>query len=177
MTISKPKLIITGYARHGKDTVSEIFSKDHGYSYITSSMYCAKNVVFPVLGPLYGYDSYEECFLDRSNHRRVWYTLINDYNKNDKTRLGREILSHCDIYCGLRNREDLIALREKNIVDYVIWVDRSKHLKPEPYTSNTITPDLADYTIDNNYDLETLKKEVFRVKFSIEMEYYKWNIS
>ena len=33
-----------------------------------------------------------ECFEDRVNHRSEWFDLITNYNKEDRTRLTKEIL-------------------------------------------------------------------------------------
>lgn len=174
---NKPKLLIIGYARHGKDTVAEILTHDYGYKYQSSSQFCAENVVFPVLGPLYNYKTPEECFADRSNHRKEWFDLITDYNQPDRAKLGKDIFNVSNIYCGLRNYDEFMALKEENVFDYSIWVDRSNHLPPEPTTSNTLFPELADITIDNNGSLDDLKKNVFNMKFTIEMEYNQWNLN
>lgn len=173
----KPKLLIIGYARHGKDTVAEILSQDYGYTYMASSEICAKEVVYPVLGPKYGYKTPDECFNDRMNHRKEWYDLIADYNTPDKARLGKEIFANSDIYCGLRSYEEFKSLKEQNVFDYCIWVDRSDHLPPEDTNSNTLFPGAADIFIDNNGTLEDLNREVFNLTIRIGMEYNQWELT
>lgn len=166
----KPKLLIIGYARHGKDTVAEILSEKYGYTYKTSSEICSEGVIFPKLSKLYGYQTIEECFEDRGNHRKEWYDLISDYNYEDPTRLGRRIFEQSDIYCGLRNIREFIELKKKSVFDYSIWIDRSKHLPRESSESNTLYPEIADIRIDNNGTLEELEQILSRVIFGIELE-------
>lgn len=154
------RLVVIGYGRHGKDTVSELLAERYGYTFKSSSEYCAEHLVYPALKDLYGYHSVEECYNDRHNHRSEWYNLIADYNEQDLARLGRQILSEFSIYCGLRRREELDAIKAAGICDFVIWVDASKRLPPEDSASCTVGPDQADYIIDNNGDLDQLIPEV-----------------
>src|SRR5210317_2676820 len=98
------KLLIVGHGRHGKDTVAEYLCKKYHLEFQSSSMHCAERVVFPTLKDMYNYQTIQECFQDRSNHRREWYELISDYCRDDLARIGREIFEVSDIYCGLRNK-------------------------------------------------------------------------
>lgn len=154
------KLLVVGHGRHGKDTVSEYLQKKYGLTFASSSYVCAEKVIFPVLAPLYGYWSVLECFDDRQNHRSEWYDLIHAYNEQDHSKLGREIFSSYNIYCGLRNAKEMLAMKIKNVYDCAIWVDRSEHLPPEDSSSMTITPDMCDVIIDNNGTLEDLYRNV-----------------
>lgn len=154
---AKPKLIVTGYARHGKDTVCEILRDHHGYSFESSSYVAAKDVVFPVLAPKYGYANLEECYADRVNHRKEWHDLILEYNTPDLTRLGAKIFEKHDIYCGLRNVHELHAMRLKGMYDVLVWVDAFDRVKTiEGKDSMSITADYADFVIKNNGTLEDL---------------------
>jgi len=164
------KLLIVGHGRHGKDTVSEILNKISGLRFESSSMHCAQEVLFPMLKDKYGYTTVSECFNDRHNHRAEWYDAISDYCKEDLTRIGREIFDYSDIYCGLRNKEEMMAMRKENVFDYAIWVDRSEHLPPEPVDSMNITEDMCDYSIDNNGTLEELEVLVFKMLSDLELQ-------
>ena len=171
----KPKLLIIGYARHGKDTVAEILSQQYGYTYMSSSQYCAEKVVYPVLKPLYNYQNAEECFQDRVNHRKEWFDLITSYNYPDRSRLGKSIFEVSHIYCGLRNYEEFLSLRDDRVFDYSVWVDRSQHLPPEDESSNTLYSSLADLSIDNNGTLSDLRERVTAFRYKIEQEYNNGN--
>ena len=154
----KLKLMIIGYGRHGKDTVCDILKTYYGYTFQSSSMFCAELFIYNTLKERYGYASIEQCYEDRHNHRSEWYNLIKDYNSEDPSRLGRQLYSRYDIYCGLRNSAEFHALRNAGVFDYSIWVDRSEHLPPESSESISVQPWMADYTIDNNGSLELLRR-------------------
>lgn len=146
----KPKILLVGHGRHGKDTVAEILQMFYGFSYYSSSEWCADKVCFPALKDKYGYETVQQCFEDRHNHRSEWYDLIAAYCQEDPTRLGREIFQTSDIYCGLRNKREFHFMRNARVFDFSIWVDRSDHLPPEPADSMNIEPWMADFIIDNN---------------------------
>jgi hypothetical protein len=154
------KLMVIGYARHGKDTVCELLRSLYSYNFQSSSMFCAELFIYDTLKSKYGYSSIEQCFEDRHNHRQEWFELIRDYNKPDAARLGRELYKNYSIYCGLRNKTEFHALRNSGVFDYSIWVDRSDHLPPEPATSISVEPWMADFIIDNNATLEELQLNV-----------------
>ena len=155
MTI--PKLLIIGYARHGKDTVADIVKDKYNLTFKSSSLACSELFIYDKLKQQYGYSSPEECFEDRVNHREEWYDLITEFNTPDKSKLGRYIFTHWDMYVGLRNAAEFHSLKNRGIFDYSIWVDRSEHLPPEDRSSNTLAPWMADFIIDNNSSLEQLR--------------------
>ena len=157
---NKKKILVIGYGRHGKDTVCSILKEKYRMKFNSSSWFLAKNVIFPQLKDLYNYASVEDCYNDRHNHRKEWYDIIHAYCADDKARLGKEIFQEYDIYCGLRNELEFNAMKQAQIFDYTVWVDRSKHLPPESTESMTLTPAHADYIIDNNKDFEHLVNEV-----------------
>ena len=156
----KPKLLVIGHGRHGKDTVSEILCKNFGLSFISSSMFACKQLIYSGLKNKYGYNSFEECYNDRHNHRSEWYNEISNYCKDDPSQLGKDIFSKHDIYCGLRNVREFKAMKENNVFDACIWVDRSDHLPPEDKKSMTLTKYMADYIIGNNGTMKELESKV-----------------
>ena len=153
---SPPKLLIIGNARHGKDTVCEMLQDAFDYKFRSSSAFCAERFIYNELKSKYGYKSYDECFLDRHNHRAEWYDMIHNYCKDDFARLGREIFAENNIYCGLRNKSEFHAMRNTRVFDYAIWVDRSDHLPAENSASMSLQIWMADYVIDNNGTLTDL---------------------
>jgi DNA primase large subunit len=154
------KLLIVGHGRHGKDTVSAYLKEKYTLDFLSSSEFCAENVIFPVLSEKYSYKTVQECFDDRHNHRTEWYNLIHAYNEIDHARLGREIFSKYDIYCGLRNAKEMIAMKDQHVYDHAIWVDRSEHLPSEDISSMTISKDMCDIVIDNNGTLDELYEKI-----------------
>lgn len=154
------KLLIIGHGRHGKDTVSAIMSSNYGLSFTSSSAFCSKLFIYDMLKDKYGYNSEQECYNDRHNHRAEWFDLICAYNKDDQARLGREIFKENDIYCGLRNYDEFAALKREKVFNYTIWVDRSLILPLEAESSMNLTPDLADFYLDNNGSLVELYEAI-----------------
>jgi len=156
----KPKLLVIGHGRHGKDTVCEMLRDDYGYTFESSSKFCSKFFIFEALKEKYGYANEEECYADRHNHRAEWYDAICAYNEFDAATLGRDIFREHDIYCGLRNKREFFAMQNTGVFDYCIWVDRSMHLPPESKDSMSLEHWMADYTIDNSGTLEELQFNV-----------------
>jgi hypothetical protein len=161
------KLLIVGHARHGKDTVAEYFESKYGLQFASSSMHNAEHTVFPVLAPLYGYKTVQECFEDRGNHRSEWYDLIAARCKDDPATIGREIFEISDIYAGLRNKREFHGIKNAGLIDCAIWVDRSDHLPPEDKSSMSLEPWMTDYVIDNNGTLEQLYQAIDALYYTL----------
>jgi len=165
----KKKLLVIGHGRHGKDTVCEILRDKYDYSFESSSQFCSKLFIYDMLKEKYNYNSEEECYNDRHNHRAEWYNAICDYNVPDAAKLGREIFKAHDIYCGLRNKREFFAMQNTGVFDYAVWVDRSDYLPPESEDSMSLKPWMADYHIDNNgtlKDLEFWVDELYKFKLT-----------
>jgi hypothetical protein len=155
------KLMVIGYAQHGKDTVCSILHDLYGLSHVSSSFFCLQKCVRADLEKLgFSYASDADCYADRSNHRAAWFDSIASYNRNNPARLGIELLTEFDIYCGLRNQLEFSALKAEKAFDVCFWVDRSEHVPPEDKSSMTLNISHADYIIDNNGDLAQLKCNV-----------------
>lgn len=157
----RKKVLVMGYARHGKDTAAEMISQRYGLSFTSSSMFCAEHVMMPYFDMFVEdelrYDSVEECFEDRGNHRQEWYEQIRDYNRPDAATLGKAIFAEHDIYCGLRSRAEFNALQNSLAFDISVWIDATdRGIPPEANESCTVRPWMADYVIDNGGDEEQL---------------------
>lgn len=158
--MKKLKLLIIGHGRHGKDTVCELLKEHYGYNFVSSSQFCADHFIYDELKDKYGYTSPEECYADRHNRRAEWYDMICEYNAEDPAKLGAEIFSKYDIYCGLRNIREFEKMKTDGTFDYCIWVDRSEHLPPEDATSMSLHIDCADFVVYNNGNLDELLESV-----------------
>lgn len=169
----KIKLMILGYARHGKDTVAEILRDNLNLKFASSSFAAAEKVMVPFLAAKgITYATLDECYADRVNHRQDWYEQIKAYNTPDGARLAREIYKDNDIYVGMRSEAELEAVYKEGLYNYSIWVDRSKHVAPEPSTSCSVTQEMANYTLDNNGTLEQLKVKTLALYWDlISLEY------
>jgi len=195
----KPKFLILGHARHGKDTVAEILRDCYGFTFTSSSLFCAEKVIWeavhnhgdaldrhekagqPGMSTLTlheelemmkgrGYSSYTECFADRANFRAAWFSLIAAYCYPDKEQLAREIYAENDIYVGIRNTRELNAVLNSGLADVSIWVDAKERIGPEPLSSCTVEPWMAMFTIDNNGTAEDLHRNVHQLMSTLGIE-------
>ena len=149
---------ITGHGRHGKDTVADMMARYGGYRPCDSSKFVCQRAVFPCMTDMY--DTWEECYADRHNHRQTWYDLISIHNDVGHE-LSVELFKEHDVYTGLRSKRELDAFKNLFPDDtFVIWVDGSDRLPPEPATSISITQEDADWVIDNNGTEEELTAKV-----------------
>ena len=147
----KPRLLIIGHARHGKDTAAEYLRDAHGYKFASSSEWCGVNFLWPVWGK-HLYASPKEMFEDRGNHRPKWAELISEFNTPDKVATVRGMFHDgFRVYVGMRKRDEFEAAMAGKWFDHVMWIDRSAHLPDEPSTSMELTREDANVFIDNNY--------------------------
>jgi len=151
------KILILGCGRSGKDTLAELLQKYYGFSYKSSSEISNELFIFDKIKDKFGYKSLEECFNDRFNHRDIWYDMICEYNKYDKSRLSKEILKKYDCYVGMRDLDEFEA--SKHLFDVIIYVDANKRVK-EVEDTNKIDIDLAHFIMTNNKTLEDFETKV-----------------
>ena len=157
------KFLILGSARHGKDSLAEIMNEVYGLKFKSSSQAAADIFLYDVLKDKYGYETPEECFEDRVNHRAEWKELICDYNKDDRARLAKDILKESDCYVGMRDRDEINECMRQGLFDIIIWVDASERLPQEPATSFNIDKTCADIIVENNGTFEEFKEKVIRL--------------
>lgn len=169
------KLLIIGHARHGKDTAAEILAEKFGLTFKSSSELAAEIFIYDLLKDKYGYNSFQECYEDRVNHRAEWYELIKEYNSKDRTKLAKEIVSKSNGYVGMRELEEINKCREEKIFDHIIWIDALKRLPLENKDSFNITVELADIIIFNNDSLEQFKKDIEDLYYFITKDTEKIN--
>lgn len=157
------KLLIIGHGRHGKDSFAEILRDEFGLQFQSSSQAAADIFIYDMLKQKYGYETPEDCYEDRSNHRAEWYDLICEYNKNDKAKLAKDILKRTDCYVGMRDREEIRECINQGLFDLIIWVDASERLPLEASDSFNIDKSCADVIIDNNGTKEDFYEKVMRL--------------
>jgi dephospho-CoA kinase len=157
------KILILGNARHGKDTLAELFQEHFGITFMSSSQASADFFLYDKLKDKYGYQSPEDCFNDRVNHREEWYLAICDYNKDNRARLAQDIISRADCYVGMRDKMEFDECVNQNLFDLIIWVDASKRLSLEPGTSFNINMSDADIIVENNGTYEEFVEKSKRI--------------
>lgn len=153
------KILVIGHGRHGKDTFCEVLKEDFNMNFTSSSEFCAKKVVWPVMKH-YNYSDWKECYEDRHNHREKWFKIIADYNKDEPDRLTKAILKNYDIYCGMRSFKEFEVAKKH--FDLIVWVENPR-LPEESTTSFSICKSNADIIILNDKSLNLFKNKVRRV--------------
>jgi len=160
--MSNRKLMILGSARHGKDTMAEILRDEFGMTFESSSQAASDIFLYDLMKEKYGYETSEECFEDRHNHRQEWYEAIKGYNKDDKVKLAKGIVERTGCYVGMRDREEIKECVKQGLFDLIVWVDASDRLPEEPSTSFNIDRSCADIIIENNGTYEEFYEKVLR---------------
>lgn len=162
-TLKFPKVLIVGNARHGKDTLAEILRDNFGLKFKSSSQAAAEIFIYNELKDKYGYNTPEECFEDRVNHREEWYNMICEYNKHDKARLAKGILEQADCYVGMRDLREIEECMNQGLFQLIIWVDASERLPIEDKSSFNIDQSCADIVVTNNSTLENFIDKAMRL--------------
>jgi hypothetical protein len=106
------------------------------------------------------YDSLEECYEDRVNHRMDWYEAIRSYNKEDESKLSRAIFAKYDMYVGIRSRIEFLEAR--HFSDLSIWVEASERWPDIDPTCKILKAD-CDIIVDNNGTIEELYGRLTRL--------------
>ena len=155
-----PKILIIGNARHGKDTLAELFNKHFGMTFKSSSHAANELFIFDELKAEFGYKTLEQCFEDRVNHREKWYHMVRDFNDPDRARLAKEITAMADCYVGMRDHDEFLA--SKDLFDLIIYVDASDREAKEVGSFN-IEKDEADLIITNNTNLQDFESKAIKL--------------
>lgn len=146
---AKPKIVIIGHARHGKDTLAKALFILYNLSFKGSSEAASEIFIYDRLKDQYGYKSPAECFEDRVNHRKEWYDLIVQYNKHDKARLAKEIMAESDIYVGMRSNEEIKECLAQGVFNLVIGVYNPRVPLESPDSFNIDLWGQSDFVIPN----------------------------
>ena len=129
------KILICGYAQHGKDTAAEYLRDKHGISFQSSSYSALEIFLYNSLRDILGYKTMEECYSDRVNHRALWHDLIKSYNSKDKARLAKGILRMNNCYVGMRSKEELDECIKQKLFTHYVWIDASDRKEDESIDS------------------------------------------
>lgn len=151
----KKKILLLGYARHGKTTVSDILRDEYGFSLLDTSDF----IVTDILISNGRYKTMEEAYSNKERDRAIWYQDVIDYNTPDKARLAKALFAAgSDIYVGMRADEEYHATIDA-VELHVIWV-QDERKEPESRDSCTVEPSMATYILDNSGTLEQLRDNI-----------------
>lgn len=163
------KLLLIGDRGAGKTTIGEMIQHRTGMIPHDSSQFALKHVIFPALKDQYDYQTPQQCYDDRHNHRQEWFDLIVEYN-DPPDRLAREILAAGDIYVGMRSRREFEHARY--LFDVVAWIDAQGRVTSEDRTSMELAPQDSDYIINNQGSIDQLPTEIDGFVIWLNSRYY-----
>jgi dephospho-CoA kinase len=161
------KILIIGHARHGKDTLAEILNGLYGFSFKSSSRAASQIFLYDELKTKYGYTSPDECFADRVNHRKEWHDLICEYNKEDRSRLAKDILKTYDIYVGMRSKDEIKECQRNSLFNLIIGVFNPNMPLEDKSSFNIDLWQMSDVVIPNSGTIDDLKKRVAKLWIAI----------
>ena len=164
------RIAVCGSGGHGKQAVSRLLSDLTGLRYEYSSSQAGADLVYEKWGQEQGYAHPQECWDDRRNHRAVWASIIDEYNRSDRhIRIYLDMMADNDIIDGIRFPTDMLRCYMYGVVSYSVWVDASKRLPTEGKESMTITSGHCDYVLDNNGPLADLPKRVRELAITMSL--------
>lgn len=154
------KILILGHGQHGKDTFAELLSKKYNLRFQSSSLE-AFEAIKPALKAVFHSAGCDETLYQlRRHHRELYKALISLYNTPDKSALSKKIISHNDIYVGMRSSDEFVS--SKHLFDLIFWVDAMERVNyVDPSMAIRYTDDMIK--IDNNGSIEGLIKQIDRL--------------
>jgi len=161
MTDDKPKVVIAGYSGHGKMEIAKLLSA-HGFSCITKTRFIYEKFLFDQL-VLDGYDyrTVNKAIKDKRNHQQYFDLSVSKYESGDCSKIAKKLLEEYNVYVGICDSKELNTLRERGLVDIVIWVDGFTRLgTTDPVSNIDIVESDADFVFDNNGSKEDLEDEI-----------------
>lgn len=148
------KIMVCGNSRAGKDT----FCRALGMKWASSSRTALRHVIWPNMSNRYSY--MEACFGDRINQRNEWYRLIEEFNREDPTKLMRIVFRESDVYCGIRNRREFMAGKRLGLFDLAIWI-YNPNVEKQP--TDGVMMDDCDIIVRNDGSLDSLTAKAKRL--------------
>lgn len=174
-THHKPKLLIIGHARHGKDTVADEFARQLHLSKLSSSEAAFEMIRDELEQELseegWTPDSPDvegELYVTKFTHRKLWKELIERHTRRKASALVDIILAKSDIYVGMRSLYEFD--RTHHIFDAVIYVDASPRV-PADDPSMEIPRDHSGITIHlpNHSSEDTLPSRVTQCLYHLRL--------
>lgn len=152
----RPRLLIVGHGRHGKDTAAALLARRLGLSWASTSDFVGRRAVWPLVRDLY--PDWPAAYADRDRHRELWFHAIRAYNLRPGPSLAAQVFARHDVYVGIRARAEFQEARA--LASAAIWIDAAGRVPIEGAGSIEIGPRDADWVLDNNGDLAALGRAV-----------------
>ena len=183
--MSKPRILVVGHARHGKDTVALYMQKMHDYRFVSPSWMYLMEVIWPAIRGVYQtsttfrnvrelaemeiqYENVSDALEYKGEHRKLWFDLISEWLSGDLLRAARIVYGDGHIHCGIRRVDEFTAVCEE-FNPYVVWVNSlERGVPPEPKESFQLTESMAHWVLDNSQGLPHLYKAIDNMVEEIE---------
>lgn len=114
-----PTVALCGPGRAGKDEAGKFLGKNTCLTYIGSLSWVALPYMAKILGICE-----QEAWETRHDRRVEWYEALNEYRKDDPTRLVRDSLARGTIVVGVRDRLEIVESRREGLLTHILWIDR-----------------------------------------------------
>jgi hypothetical protein len=157
----KPVIAFCGYGWAGKDTAALWFAKNTTLEFSGGASWHARKYMCKRLSKDAGVKlDPDEVYARRHEDRQLWYRYLNEYRAKDPVRLIRRCIRRGDILCGVRDKEEMVGAKVKNLVDLWVWIDR----KDNPVDSTvTYADDDCDIVIQNHGSLQAFYAKLYRL--------------
>ena len=155
------KILILGHESHGKDEVAKIIAGSTNLRFESASL-IGLDVIYDRLQSEVDvpYNSKEDAYLDRDNHRVLWRELFREYNTPNPTAIVELVLEESDLYAGVRCSDTLESAVDKELFDYILWVDANKRLGIADESIEFSFDDEFMIYIDNNGNMSKLETAI-----------------
>lgn len=150
--VKTPTIALVGWGRVGKDTIGEMIGDRTKLRYTGSLSWYGLDYMAERLGVCK-----QLAWERRHLHRELWKKWLDEFREDNHCRLIEMALAAGEIVVGIRDVRELVAAREKNLLDYVVWIKRDG-IPCDPTV--TFDESYADVIFDNSGDLDQLSYDV-----------------
>lgn len=152
----RPTVAFCGHGRAGKDVAARLLVKHFEASYYGSLSWVGLPEMARRLGlPL------QEAWETRHERRMEWREGLDDFRKDDPSRLIRMTLQRASVVVGVRAKVELLDAHEKKLLEHLVWVERPG-TPPDPTLGYT-EADAPFVRLDNDGTLDDLEGAVVRL--------------
>lgn len=141
----RPTILFVGHGRAGKDEGAKFLARAAGLKYAGSFSWAGLPFVADRLR-LHPAEAWET----RHASREQWKSLLDGLRAHDQTLLAELVLATGEIAAGLRDRAELLAVKEAGLFSRIVWVDRDVPNDP----TVTFTAQDCDESISNRGSLQ-----------------------
>lgn len=142
----KPRLLLVGWGRCGKDCAAEFMDTHLGLRYCGSTSWSALPLMAEKLG-----QHPQMAWEHRHENRKLWKDYCDEFRRDNPLLLVQRALnSGGQVVTGIRDRVEILAAKEAKIFRNILWIDR--YGVPVDSTVTFDASDATDY-VKNDGDL------------------------